>query len=197
MISASKKQILDKIPQRYIPKTKLLSTPFNHSNLMKEMKEEGFTYPVIFKPDLGERGWKVERISNEKEAKKYLESFDADLQIQEFIDLPLEAGVFYYRFPGEERGKVSSIVIKELLFVLGDGESTLEQLIIKKPRARLQFEKLRVIWKDDFENIPTKGERMELQPIGNHNRGTAFLNGNHLIGEELTESFEVIRKSVV
>ena len=32
-----------------------------------------------------------------------------------------------------------------------------------------------------------EGESIELEPIGNHCRGTMFLNGNHLIDEQLTK----------
>ena len=196
MIAASKKSILDKIPSQYIPKTSLLSAPVNIQLVEKGMSQLGLNYPLIFKPDLGERGWKVERIATSNDATEYLNLFSADLQIQEYIDLPFEAGVFYYRFPGDEMGTVSSIVVKELLFVLGDGKSTIRQLILKKPRARLQFEKLKINWQKSLNNVPAKGERVELQPIGNHNRGTAFLNGNHLIDNELIKSFDAISKQI-
>ena len=196
MVAASKKSILDLIPNRYIPNTALLKAPIDQNKVEETMHGLGLDYPVIFKPDLGERGWKVEKIANAEEASTYLESFDADLQIQEYIDMPFEAGVFYYRFPEEEKGTVSSIVVKELLHVIGDGTSTLEQLIVKKPRARIQYEKLKVSWKNELGTIPRKGERVELQPIGNHNRGTAFLNGNHLISRELIKSFDAISKQI-
>lgn len=196
MIAASKKSILDIIPQQYIPKTILLSNPENHQKIVESMKKKGLDYPVIFKPDLGERGWKVEKISNAQGAIDYLDAFKGDLQIQEYIDLPFEAGVFYYRFPDEEKGTVSSIVVKELLFVLGDGVSTLKQLIINKPRARLQLEKLENIWNEKINTVPVKGEKIALEPIGNHNRGTAFLNGNHLIDEQLITSFDLISKQI-
>ncbi len=196
MVAASKMSILDLIPQQHLPKTSLLSSPIAYSQIELSMKELGLNYPVIFKPDLGERGWKVERIKNQFEAEAYLKEFTGDLQIQEYLDLPYEAGVFYYRFPGEEKGTVSSIVVKELLHVIGDGVSTLEQLILKKPRARIQYDKLKVTWETDWRSIPSKGNRIELQPIGNHNRGTAFLNGNHLISEELINSFDLLSQQI-
>ncbi len=196
MVAASKMSILELIPQQYVPKTTLLTAPISIKKIEEALVEAGLSYPVIFKPDLGERGWKVERVTNSEEASRYLKSFNADLQIQEYIDLPFEAGVFYYRFPNEKKGTVSSIVVKELLYVLGDGISTLKQLILKKTRARLQYEKLKVIWSNELESIPAKDERVELQPIGNHNRGTAFLDGNYLIQEQLINSFDAISKQI-
>ncbi len=143
MVAASKKSILDSIPAQYIPKTILIKPPITCHKIEFEMNKLNLNYPVIFKPDLGERGWKVEKILDLKGAKSYLAEFDCDLQIQEYVDFPFEAGVFYYRFPGEPKGIVSSIVVKELLYVVGDGKSTLEQLIIKKPRARMQYSELK------------------------------------------------------
>lgn len=196
MIAASKKSILELIPEQYLPKTILIPTPKSYRSIEFEMIKQELSYPVIFKPDLGERGWKVEKINNQQEGEGYLQNFKADLQIQEYLDLPYEAGVFYYRFPDEADGTISSIVIKELLFVLGDGTSTLEQLILKKPRARLHYNTLKLKWETKWNMIPECGKRIELQPIGNHNRGTAFLNGNHLINDELIQSFNAISKQI-
>ena len=44
--------------------------------------------------------------------------------------------------------------------------------------------------------ILDKGKRMELVSIGNHCLGTKFLDGNHLINEKLTASFDRISKQV-
>ncbi len=196
MVAASKKQILDIIPNQYIPATVLLSAPVYYNDVELAMQKSGLAFPVIFKPDVGERGWKVEKINNKKEVETYLTSFNADLQLQEYLDLPFEAGVFYYRFPEEQKGTVSSIVVKELLHVIGDGKSTLQQLIIKKERARLQFDALKIKWQHRFDWIPAKEKRVELQPIGNHNRGTAFLDGNQLITPQLINSFDKISKQI-
>ncbi|MCB0494833.1 MAG: hypothetical protein KDC79_01740 [Cyclobacteriaceae bacterium] len=196
LISASKKKILDLLPKELIPLTFLLKAPVTISHIEEVMKTSGMQFPIILKPDLGERGWKVEKINGRAEAAKYLNESTGDILVQEYLDLPFEAGVFYYRVPRQNKGVVSSVVLKELLFVEGDGLSTLEELIIKKPRARIQYYKLQNAWEEKFDYVPEKGERIELQPIGNHNRGTAFLNGCHLIDEELTNTFDVVSKQI-
>lgn len=196
LISASKKKILDLLPKRYIPQTVLLETLVTKEKAINGMKEAGLNFPVILKPDLGERGWKVEKINGEEELNSYLDEVTSDIILQEYLDLPFEAGVFYYRMPNMEKGVVSSVVLKEFLYVVGDGKSTLEQLILKKPRARIQYEKLKSILGEELYKVPSEGERVELQPIGNHNRGTAFLNGNHLINEQLISSFDEISQQI-
>ena len=44
--------------------------------------------------------------------------------------------------------------------------------------------------------MPALGESLLLEPIGNHARGTKFLNGNHLIGPELLAAFEPLCRSI-
>mgnify|MGYP000025202943 FL=1 len=119
-----------------------------------------------------------------------------DFIIQELVDLPLEFGVFYVRFPSERNGFVNSITMKEFLAVEGDGVKTLQQLILEKDRASLQWETLKEVYRNKLDVILDKGKRMELVSIGNHCLGTKFLDGNHLINEKLTASFDRISKQV-
>ena len=119
-----------------------------------------------------------------------------DFIIQEFVNLPLEFGVFYVRYPNEEKGFINSITMKEFLSVEGDGKSTLEELILKKDRAKLQWETLRKNYRERLDSVLAVNERIELVSIGNHCLGTTFLNGNHLITPRLNESFDRISKQV-
>ena len=49
---------------------------------------------------------------------------------------PFEAGVFYYRMPDEPKGRILSITDKHFPFLVGDGASTVEDLIWAEPRLR-------------------------------------------------------------
>ena len=60
------------------------------------------------------------------------------------------------------------------------------------PRAVLQLARFRQKYPSLLTNIPNKGERIELEPIGNHSRGTTFLNGNHHIDQQLVDVFDTI-----
>ena len=107
------------------------------------LEGSGFKFPLIAKPDVGERGFKVEKIDSFEELAAYLASCPTDFLLQDFIDLPMELGILYYRFPGEKTGKISSVTIKEFLTVQGDGTSTVGQLIEAYPRAKLQYKALK------------------------------------------------------
>jgi hypothetical protein len=82
--------------------------------------------------------------------------------------------------------------VKEFLSVVGDGKSTVAQLMSEYPRANIQLERFQKQYPELMGYTPTLGEKIELEPIGNHSRGTTFLNGNSLISEKLTQVFDDI-----
>jgi hypothetical protein len=196
MLGESKFDVLNLVPDQYKPKTIRINYPSTTSGVLRAIQENGYEFPVIFKPDLGERGFMVKRIFNEQDIDHYLATLKKDFLIQELIDLPIECGVFYTRFPNDENGKVTSIVLKEMLTVTGDGKSTLQDLILTKPRAKLQWEKLKNIYTESLSSIIPDKKIIELNLIGNHCLGTKFLDGGHLINEKLAKSFDAISKQI-
>ena len=196
MLGESKFDVHKKLPEEVTPKTALIQWPVSSERIMQCLRENGFQFPLIFKPNMGERGWRVRRINSYKEAEDYGNEIKVDFLIQDLVDLPLEFGVFYVRYPLEESGKVISIVGKEMLFIEGDGKRTIQQLILEKDRARLQWNVLRVTYRHRLEEVLPGGEKLELVSMGNHCLGTKFLNCNHLITDTLSSSFDRISKRV-
>ena len=192
----SKYDVLRLVPEEVKPKTVLIKLPSSREQVLAQMKEAGLTFPVIFKPDLGERGWLVNRIDQEQDVDNYLTKIPVDFIIQELVDLPLEFGVYYIRLPNEERGVVTSITAKEFLRVEGDGCKTLAQLIWEKDRAKLQWHVLKRKFAHQWDRVIPASEKVELVSIGNHCLGTMFLNGNHLITPKLNSSFDALSKPV-
>ena len=102
----------------------------------------------------------------------------------------------YSRLPEAKKGRIHSVVQKEFLSVVGDGESTLKSLFQKSERTRYHFDMVMAMYHDELEEVLPKGKRKELISIGNHCRGTTFLDGNHLITQKLVEVFDVIAKPI-
>jgi hypothetical protein len=196
MFGESKNAILEMIPSEYCPETLLFESTVNINELKGKIVEQAIKYPFIAKPDVGERGLLVEKVNDELELQAYLDKVNVDFLIQEYIDLPEEVGIFYYRIPGEEKGTVSSIVIKELLFIVGDGSSSVGELMKLNDRALLQVEALKKKKPELLAKIPKAGESVEIEAIGNHNRGTKFINGNRHITERLTNVFDELSRHV-
>ena len=192
----SKYGTIQKIPQRFRPKSVLAHHGEAFAKIKEKIERENISYPLIAKPDIGYRGFLVRKVKTELELQNYLEKYHINFIIQEFIDYPEEIGILYYRYPNEKVGQISSITLKEFLFVEGDGHSTVLQLIQKKPRASLQIDRLKETHRGIFNQIPAKGERISLGVIGNHSKGTTFISGNHLIDSELIQTFDQISKEI-
>ena len=196
MFGESKFEVQAKVPEGCKPRTLLIQLPTTRAEILGQLSKHGLNFPVIFKPDLGERGWMVKKICSEADIDQYLDKIRISFLVQEYIDLPLEFGVFYIRYPNQPSGKVTSIVGKEMLSITGDGVKPLKTLILELDRAKLQWRTLQEVYRNKLSFILPKGEHMELVSIGNHCLGTKFLNANNLITDRLSESFDAISKQV-
>jgi hypothetical protein len=196
MFGESKYDVLKKVPSRYTAITSFVKMPCAKSDVIDTMRRQGLKLPVIFKPDLGERGFMVQRINTESDIENYLSKMKYSFVIQELIDLPLEFGVFYLRFPSQQKGNVTSVVMKEMLSVIGDGVSTLEMLIHRQDRAKLQWETLKKKYASQLNDVIPAGKKIELVSIGNHCLGTKFLDGGHLINTRLSITFDDISNQI-
>ena len=194
MLGESKGRILDLIPSEYKAFTVFIQKGTGFEDLINILNANGLSFPIIAKPDVGERGKSVEKIKSVEELKKYHDNHNVDFLIQEFIDYEIELGIFYYRFPDSLNGVVSSITKKGFLEVIGDGKSTIRELMEELPRARFQIKRLSL--GIDTQYIPKSGEKVLLEPIGNHCRGTTFLNANDIIDIELQVIIDKISKTI-
>lgn len=196
MFGESKYDVILKIPRQYIPKTILIPLPVTTDKVVEILSHEKFSFPVIFKPEIGERGYMVKRINDRNEIQNYISNLKTNFLVQDLVDLPCEFGIFYTRFPNQQNGKVTSVVIKEMLAVTGDGQSTLQELIFAKDRAKLQWKKLKKIYSGRLTEIIPSGKGIELISIGNHALGTKFIDGSYLINEKLSLTFDHISKQI-
>ena len=116
---------------------------------------------------------------------------DRDYLMMEYLPGD-EFGVFYYRFPDQPRGHIFSINRKKLLFVDGDGKSTLEELILKGERAVCMAPTFFKNLEPNLLDIIPAGERRQLGKVGTHSRGSLFLDGSDLISDDLLDEIERI-----
>ncbi|MFZ2898684.1 MAG: hypothetical protein WA004_08690 [Saprospiraceae bacterium] len=192
MMGESKHRIMNHIPEEYLPDTVFVKRGMGWEEVAGAVRQKGLVYPLIAKPDVGERGFQVVVARDEGMLRAYHARNDMDFLIQDFVELPEEVSILYHRFPGAEKGAITSICLKEFLGVRGDGRSSVRQLMEREPRASLQVARFEQESPDKLAAVPAEGERLLLEPIGNHCRGTKFLSGNHLIDAELTAVFDRI-----
>ncbi|MFH7004404.1 ATP-grasp domain-containing protein [Flavobacterium bizetiae] len=195
-IMESKKKIYDLLPKTYYPKTILIRENTNLKAIVDIVVEKQIYFPFIAKPDIGLRGSGVKKIKTVSELREYAEKASFDFLIQDLIPFKQEVGIFYVRHPLQKEGKITGIVSKEFLNVIGDGISTIEDLINKTPRFQFQLESLKEEYGDQLYQILKKGEVMNLVPFGNHARGAKFLDGSHLITPKLTATINEIATQI-
>lgn len=163
-----------------------------------KLREEKIALPVVAKPDIGCRGVGVQPIRCNDDLKAYLEDYPegATLVLQEMVEHEAEAGVFYIRLPGEEKGRIFSLTLKYFPHVIGDGVSTLRELIGKDVRAGLLQHIYLPRHEAVLDNILPRGEPFRLAFAGSHSRGTIFRDGAAYITRDMEEAFDAIAKSI-
>ncbi|MBJ7536228.1 D-alanine--D-alanine ligase [Marinomonas transparens] len=168
------------------------------TDAMQAMTEAKLDFPIVAKPDLGCRGVGVKLLKSREQLADYIDAFpiDARFLLQEKAPYQAEAGVFYVRYPGEEQGKIISITLKYAPSVLGDGVSTLQQLIEASPRAGQLSHLYLPRHEDKLSWVPAMGEEFQLAFAGSHSRGSIFKNGNQYITPALTRKLDEILKDV-
>lgn len=188
----SKNEIYNLIPKQYYPETLFFKANTTWKELIAILEQTSIIFPFIIKPDIGLQGLRVERIHSWNELFIYLQKTNYDFIIQECINYPQEIGLFYCRMPNENKGKITGIVHKEFLIVLGNGKNTIKELIEQNPRFALQLDALKRKFGDKLNGILPKGEQLNLVPFGNHVRGSKFTDVSHWINDKLTATFNEI-----
>lgn len=196
MFFESKWKIFELMPKEYFPNTILISEEDTIEIITRKMEDAQINFPIIAKPDRGERGWCVKKINSLVELEDYKKKTTISFLIQSYVNYPLELSVFYVRQPNQDKGEITSVTLKKLLSVTGDGKSTIGQLIVSNNRAFLQYNKLKKNEQIDFDHVLEKGKEHILVPYGNHVLGAMFLNYNHIIDKELTTTFDNISKQI-
>jgi hypothetical protein len=192
----SKKEIYDLMPQKYYPPTIFFKAGTDAATILQIVRQRNFRFPVVGKPDIGQKGLSVKKLEDENELLEYAGYSKVGFLVQEFISFKNEVGIFYYRYPNNEKGAVSGIVRKEFLTVTGDGTSTVEELLNKDKRYVLQLPVLKKTDGDKMETVLEKGEELLLVPYGNHVRGAKFIDDSHLIDEELVSTMDAVCKKI-
>jgi hypothetical protein len=165
---------------------------------MKAIDAAGLAFPLVVKPDIGCRGAGVRKLHGEADLRSYLTAATPGQRFiaQALVDHEAEAGVFYVRLPEEPDGFIFSLTLKYFPWVTGDGRSTLKELILADPRARLVPHLYLPRWEAQLDRVLPVGKPFRLVFSGSHCRGAIFRDGNDLITPEMTAAFDTIAKAI-
>jgi hypothetical protein len=197
-VGESKHQILDHLKDagRWLPCSTLLAcgAPRERAAEAEEfMRQHGLQFPVVLKPDAGQRGSGVAIVRSAEQLCEYLTRSSFPAILQEYVPGE-EYGIFYYRYPDSERGRVFSVTEKKMPVLLGDGKCTLEELILADDRAVCMSDFYLRKNLDRTHRVLATGESVQLVEIGTHCRGAIFLDGGETITPALEEVIDQIAK---
>jgi hypothetical protein len=195
-LNESKEDIYAIMPASLYPRTIFFKLPVLPGHVLNALEKGDLRFPLIGKPDSGGRGRGVKRLMDEDEVRAYVKSAIMNFHIQEYVAYKNEVGIFYYRYPGQAKGRISGIVSKKFLTVKGDGKHTICELLVNDKRGIMYIDALKRMHGSALEQILAPGEEKVVSPYGNHARGSLFLDDTHLADEELTESIDAICKQV-
>ena len=208
MIRESKSEILALIPesmQRWVAPHVRFERPRADMALGEAvaraetaMREAGIDYPIVAKPDEGQRGTGVRPVRDAAALGDYIAAYPGGnaICLQQLVPYENEVGILYYRFPHEDRGRVTSITLKEFPKVIGDGIRTLRQLIEANPRARATKATFFRRHTATLDHVVGDTVEFPLVFAGNHKQGCVFRNGMHILTPELEARIDEMSRAI-
>lgn len=185
MLDDKKSEVYSLVDSKYLAKTVLISA---QSDLLAEMRSSGLDFPVIIKPDIGFKGFLVRKIDNERELQSIQSLFeDRVMLMQEYLSMKREFSIMCYKRKNSHRFAVSSFVEKKLPFIMGDGTSSIKELIEKLKNPFLKKDLVLQKLDQRKEEILEEGIELTVDHVGNYARGSKFYNMNNEIDSDLIE----------
>jgi len=174
-------------------------------NALVKIKAKGLQFPIVVKPDIGWLGIGVRVVKDESMLLDYINIYPKGLTIimQKLIPYKGEAGVFFVRWPGETTGKVTSLTIRYFPYIVGDGISTVEELINRD--ERLRYKSSFYFGKESLhqglsiellKSVPQQDEMIQIAFIGSIRVGGLYINGEKYITSKLNDRFNQIACSI-
>ena len=169
------------------------------------MEENSINFPVVVKPDVGWQGYGVRLVADRDHLFDYISAYPVGekMLIQRLVTFDGEAGVFYIRKPGTDKGRITAIALRYFPYVVGDGKSSIRELIKSNPRSKLRSQyymgqRSEHLGFDDryLNQVPAEGELIRLSFIGSIRVGGLYRDASHLITEELIARFDEIACSM-
>lgn len=166
-----------------------------------ESRPELNGFPIIAKPDTGERGVGVRLVRTPAELDHAVRTEPGDLLLQRYHAGPEECGIFWIRGQradakqragNDQAGFIFAITRKTFPIITGDGKRTIREHILRDPRLRCQARVFGARFRARLEEVVPAGEHLRLTNAGNHAQGCLFTDGSDLMTPELERAIDGI-----
>lgn len=191
----TKTEMYDQLPTGTYPKTTLIHTCIPTDLMEGIFWSKKFSFPVVVKPNVGRMGLMFRKLNSMAELINYHKHMPVDYLLQEYIDYPMEVSVFYYRYPGHKKGRITGFVRKDPLSVVGDGKHTLLQLMLKYPRVQFRLPEMKLKHLSQLDDVILYGQKYILSEALNLSRGGRLVNLEQEKDERLLTMFDDLSHS--
>jgi hypothetical protein len=188
MLDDTKTAIYDLTQEKYLPKTIVVS---QRDDLTAKLQHAQIPFPLIIKPNVGFKGFMVRRIDRIDELLEIQSQFgNREMLIQEFLSHSSEYSIMCYRLKADPGYGISSFVEKVMPYVIGDGQTTIKELVhnLDNPflNKELVFKKL----EEKQDDILADQEKLILDHVGNYARGSKFYDRSSHIDSALHQAID-------
>lgn len=166
---------------------------------LRAMRLAKLAFPIVVKPDLGWCGFGVRKVDDAAALADYLAHYPHGeaLMLQQYLDEPGEAGIFYVRHPEQARGWILGILLRHFPQVTGDGTRSVAQLIAADPRLQRALANPREHeCLHDPAAVPAAGEVVRLSLIGSTRVGGLYEDGSEFATEALIDAVDAIAQDM-
>ncbi|MEJ2044349.1 MAG: D-alanine--D-alanine ligase [Reinekea sp.] len=206
MVGVSKSEILaqakDELEQTILPWMVYQKTDAplfkQWQQLEQEMERKGFQFPLVCKPDIGCRGVGVKLVHNSEALQNCLSHYNvgSSLMLQKLSDFEPEVGIYFVRQPDASQGQITSMALKYMPYVVGDGQHTFGELIEQDERAGPLVHLYQKRHQKRWNDIVPQGQPVRLVFSASHSKGAIFKDAHHLITPELTQKLNTLMKQL-
>ena len=194
-----KSDIYALLPDESYPTTVLINPELEQQDQLAIVSGSGIGFPLIVKPNVGERGEGVVIVKSESQLIGIFADAKQDsieLLVQNLVTWPEEFGLMCYKDPVTKKATLLSITGKQFLKVKGNGIDTVGTLLKQHFRGQKQVERLAKDQPGLLEIVPPDGQEVLVEPIGNHCRGTLFFDSSSLITPKLQAAVQLLMEQI-
>jgi len=165
------------------------------------LAKQGMGLPVVAKPELGLQGLLVQKLDSPLQLERYL-TFLArkapghGIHLQAVVEDPVEFTAFYVREPRQPAGRVIHLVLRQAPCVVGDGCSTLGELIMACRRPMVVRRNLALHETARCASIPAAGEVVTLGFARNGGLGGMYKEITGQLSDAFSQRIDAIARSM-
>lgn len=191
-----KKEMYELLPKELYPATFNVLPAEDFSSISAKLQQHQINFPLIVKPEVGGQGILFRKLDTQEEFLHYHSLMPFEYIVQQLVHYPVEVSVFYIRHPKADKGMVTGFLHKIPLQVTGNGQHTLEQLVLQHPKGKKRTAELHSKHKENWNRIIPSGEKYMLSYAANHNRGAHFVDLKEHIDDKLVGIFDSISHKI-